>query len=82
MQAAHRKHVLAAVARGDLLLGGPLADPNDGTNVLLFQAGRAHAVEAFAKDDPYVNGGIVIRWRVREWHTVVGGAAFPLPVQK
>jgi uncharacterized protein YciI len=80
LQAAHRTHVMAAVARGELLLGGPLADPLDGAQALLFQADSAATAEAFAAADPYVLNGIVTRWRVRPWQTVVGaGAACPLP---
>lgn len=68
----------AAVARGELVLGGALADPVDGA-VLLFRGPREVA-EAFAKGDPYVIEGLVTSWRVREWTTVVGkDAAHPLP---
>jgi hypothetical protein len=31
--------------------------------------------ENFAKADPYVINGLVKRWHVREWATVVGAAA-------
>jgi len=80
LQAAHRDHVLAAVAHGDLLLGGPLEDPVDGANVLLFRADSAVTAESFATADPYVVGGVVCRWHVRPWRTVVGReAAVPLP---
>jgi uncharacterized protein YciI len=80
LQAGHRAHVLAAVARGELLLGGPVEDPIDGANVLLFQAESPAAAESFAAADPYVTNGVVCRWRVRPWRTVVGKeAAFPLP---
>ena len=79
-QAAHRAHVLAAVLRGELLLGGPLADSTGGANVLLFQCHAASSVESFAAADPYVQNGIVARWIVRPWQTVVGaGATCPLP---
>jgi uncharacterized protein YciI len=72
--------VRAAVSRGELLLGGPLADPVDGAQALLFQADSAATAEAFAVADPYVVHGIVHHWRVRTWQTVVGpGAALPLP---
>ncbi len=75
----HRTHVLAAVTRGELLLGGPLADPTDGSNVLLFQADSVETPESFAAADPYVKHGVVTRWRVRQWQTVVGKtAASPL----
>jgi uncharacterized protein YciI len=80
IRAAHLAHVRAAVSRGELLLGGPLADPLDGAQALLFRADSAAKAEAFATGDPYVVHGIVNRWRVRPWQTVVGaGAAFPLP---
>src|SRR5262245_26538148 len=80
LRAAHRTHVRAAVSRGWLVLGGPLADPLDGANVLLFRGDSAAVADAFAAADPYVLAGIVTRWRVRAWQTVVGeGAALPLP---
>ena len=71
---AHLALAWAAHARGELLLGGALADPVDGT-VLLFQSDSPDTVEAFARADPYVTNGLVTRWRVREWTTVVGEAA-------
>lgn len=55
-----------------------LTEPIDGA-VLLFQGGSAAAAEEFAKADPYVLNGLVTRWHVRKWPTVVGqGAATPL----
>lgn len=81
--AAHRAHVFAAVDRGELILGGPLGDPVDGANVLLFQADSPDVVKVFAEADPYVQNGIVTRWRVRKWETVVGkDAAHPLASPK
>ena len=61
----------AAEARGELVLGGALASPPDGA-VLLFRGESPEAAEAFAAADPYVKNGLVTRWRVREWMTVVG----------
>src|SRR5262249_10190439 len=72
LQAAHRTHVRAAAARGDLVLAGPLLSPADGANVLLFRADSAQVAESFAKNDPYVQHGTVIHWHVRPWQTVVG----------
>ena len=68
---AHLRHARAAHARGELLLGGALADPVDGA-VLLFRGSSPHAARAFAEADPYVREGLVSGWRVREWTTVVG----------
>ncbi len=61
-------------ARGELILGGVVADPIDGA-VLLFQADSPKIVEAFVAADPYVKNGLVTRWRVRPWNTVVGETA-------
>ena len=75
----HLAHAKAAVARGELVLAGALANPTDGT-VLLFKGDSAAAAESFAKADPYVTNGLVTKWRVREWTTVVGNQAeVPLP---
>lgn len=68
---AHLQSAWAAVARGELLLAGALAEPTDGA-VLLFQSDSPAAVEAFARADPYVLAGLVTEWRVRAWTTVVG----------
>jgi len=34
----------------------------------------AATVEAFVKGDPYVVGGLVMRWRIRPWTVVIGAA--------
>lgn len=71
---AHLSHARAAVERGELVLGGALADPVDGA-VLLFRGESQAAAEAFARSDPYVVNGLVTGWRVRAWTTVVGELA-------
>jgi uncharacterized protein YciI len=71
---AHLKLAWAAAERGELLLAGALTEPTDGA-VLLFEGDSPAAAEAFARKDPYVLAGLVTRWRVREWTTVVGDAA-------
>jgi len=71
LRAAHLAQARAALARGELVLGGALANPPDGA-MLLFKGESADAAEAFAKSDPYVLNGLVTRWRVREWTTVIG----------
>jgi len=74
-RAAHRAEHLRlareAHGRGELILGGALADPVDGA-VLLFRGESAAVAEAFASADPYVRFGLIRAWRVREWTTVVG----------
>lgn len=95
----HLLHATAAHQRGELILGGALANlpaesaspvprghsnevPATGANaasrlgaVLLFQADSPKVAEDFAKADPYVLNGLITRWRVREWTTVVGDQA-------
>jgi uncharacterized protein len=70
----HLKLAWQAQTRGELVLGGALADPVDGA-VLLFKANSADVVERFVAADPYVKNGLVTRWRVRPWTTVVGADA-------
>jgi uncharacterized protein YciI len=70
-RAAHLAYARQAVERGELVLGGALADPVDGA-VLMFKGSSPEGAEAFARRDPYVLNGLVTAWRVREWTTVVG----------
>lgn len=68
---SHLEHAQAAVDRGELLLGGALADPVDGA-IILFEGESPAVAENFAKQDPYVKNGLVVDWNVRTWTTVVG----------
>jgi hypothetical protein len=75
---AHLDKAWASHRRGELELGGALTDPVDGA-ILLFRGETIAVAEDFARADPYVLNGIVVRWRAREWTTVVGdGAATPV----
>lgn len=67
----HLEKAWMASERGELILGGALADPADAA-VLLFKGDSPEIAEAFAKADPYVTSGIVKRWYVRQWLTVAG----------
>jgi len=78
LRSAHLEKAWRASERGELILGGALANPVDGA-VLLFEGESARVAEEFAAADPYVTGGLVKRWYVREWTTVAGqGAANPV----
>jgi len=68
---AHLSHARSAHLRGDLLLGGALADPAD-TALLIFRGSSPDAATAFAQNDPYVLQGLVKHWKVRPWSVVVG----------
>jgi uncharacterized protein len=71
---AHLQLAWQAYERGELMLGGALADPID-CSVLLFKADSPEVVERFVAADPYVQNGLVARWRIRPWTTVVGELA-------
>lgn len=71
---AHLALAWQAQARGELVIGGALADPVDGA-VLVFSGDSPAVAEAFAAADPYVRNGLVTKWRVRTWATVVGDQA-------
>ena len=74
----HLELAWAAHERGELVLGGALAEPVDGA-VLLFSGDTPAVAESFAAADPYVRNGLVKHWRVRPWNTVVGrDAATPV----
>jgi uncharacterized protein len=70
----HLELAWKSVERGELLLGGALSDPVDSA-VLLFQAESPEVPTAFALADPYVKNGLVTKWTVRAWNTVVGHQA-------
>lgn len=74
LRPAHLSKAWESAARGELVLGGALTEPVD-TAVLMFQGDSPAAAEAFARTDPYVLEGLVKRWRVRPWVTVVGETA-------
>lgn len=67
----HLKLAWEAQARGELLLGGAMDEPLDGA-LLVFCCPSPATIEAFVAEDPYVRHGLVERWRIRPWHTVVG----------
>ena len=71
---AHLDLAWKASALGELVLAGAMKNPVDGA-VLLFRGESPEVAEKFARVDPYVTNGIVHRWYVREWPTVVGEQA-------
>ena len=77
LRATHLALAWAAAERGELVLGGAVEGLEEA--LLLFTGEDGTAAEDFALADPYVTGGLVTAWRVREWLTVAGdGAANPV----
>ena len=71
LRAAHLAHAEEAHRAGLLRLAGAF-NPPDGA-LLVFHASDVKPVEEFARNDPYVQNGLVKGWRVREWTVVIGG---------
>jgi uncharacterized protein YciI len=71
---AHLAKAWKASERGELVMGGALANPVGGA-VLHFQGDSPQVAKNFAESDPYVTSGAVKRWYVREWTTVAGKKA-------
>ena len=67
----HLDQAWKANERGELVLAGTLVDPTDGA-VLLFLSESPDVAKKFAEADPFVRNGLIRRWYVREWRTVVG----------
>ncbi len=77
VRAAHLELVRQAHQRGELVIAGALADPHRG-GVLVFRGESPKAAEEFARADPYVNSGVVSKWEIKKWLTVIGdGAQMP-----
>ena len=72
LRAAHLAHLNASIERDEAQLGGAMADKGPPMGMMLFKAETREPAETFAMTDPYVTGGIVSSWRVREWTTVAG----------
>jgi hypothetical protein len=70
----HLRLAWEAFERGEIVVAGALADPPDGA-VLMFVGEDSSAAENFARNDPYVQNGLISRWHVREWTTVIGDIA-------
>ena len=68
---AHLRAAWQAAERGELILGGAVGDPVE-SSILLFKCDSAEIPAAFARVDPYVLNGVVLRWSVKPWNTVVG----------
>src|SRR5688572_20838145 len=73
-RAEHLQLAWAAHERGELVLAGAYAEPADGA-VLLFDCDSADVPERFAAADPYVRNGLITKYWIRPWTTVVGELA-------
>ncbi len=75
-RAAHLEYLKKAHDRGEVVYAGALSEPTDGA-VFVFSGTKLGAAEQFAQSDPYVLNGLVVKWRVRKWMTVIGEGSTP-----
>jgi uncharacterized protein YciI len=66
---AHSERLDEFHARGDLLMVGTFADPQEQGSMSIFTS--REAAEAFATGDPFVLNGVVRSWEIREWNEIL-----------
>ncbi len=66
----HLRLAREARDRGELILGGALADPVDKA-ILVFRCDDPRPIETFVNSDPYVQNGLVEKWEIRPWNVVI-----------
>lgn len=66
---AHRARLDEFHSRGDLLMVGTFGDPQNEGSMGIFTS--REAVEEFVREDPFVLGGVVKDWHIREWHEIL-----------
>jgi uncharacterized protein YciI len=69
---AHSARLGEFHARGDLLMVGTFANPQEEGSMSIFTT--REAAEEFAEGDPFVLNGVVRRWEIREWDEVLAAA--------
>src|SRR5216684_4031435 len=66
----HLRLANEARERGEIVFAGALAEP--ASALIVFHVDDKTKVESFARNDPYVQNGLVKKWEVRPWNVVVG----------
>lgn len=71
LREAHLALIRDAHARGEVVMAGAFDPPEGGA--LVFKTDDRAAIERFVQNDPYVQNGLVTRWRIYGWTVVIGG---------
>lgn len=71
-RAAHLAYAQRFVEDGRLVAGGAWEDGSGG--MILLRMDTVDGAHEFARNDPYVHAGLVVRHEVRPWMVVVGTA--------
>ena len=70
---AHRARLQEFHERGTLVGAGTFGDPQAQGSMGIFTT--REAAEEFVREDPFVLGGVVRSWEIREWNVVDFGDA-------
>ena len=66
---AHLARIASERKRGRIVMAGALGDPPSGA-AIVFKGVEHEAVKEFVHGDPYVEAGLVTRWRIEPWKVV------------
>jgi len=66
---AHLERIRGEKEAGRVVMAGALGDPPTGA-AIVFRDVAAEEIQAFARDDPYVQAELVTSWRVEPWRLV------------
>jgi uncharacterized protein YciI len=66
---AHKARLDEFHARGDLLLVGTFGDPQREGSMAIFRT--RESAEAFVAGDPFVLGGVVASYEIRDWNEML-----------
>jgi hypothetical protein len=68
---AHKARIDAFHRKGELLMIGTFGNPQAEGSMAIFTS--RETAEQFATDDPFVLGGVVRAWHIREWNEILSG---------
>ncbi|MGN6791411.1 MAG: YciI family protein [Streptosporangiaceae bacterium] len=68
---AHKARLDEFHGRGELLMVGTFGDPQAEGSMAIFRSRKG--AEEFVADDPFVLGGVVKSWQIRQWNEALGG---------
>lgn len=68
-RAAHLERIRAWQADGRIAMAGAVGEPPHGA-AIAFDVDDPATLEQFAREDPYVQNGLVSGWRVERWNLV------------
>ncbi|WP_187328768.1 YciI family protein [Echinicola rosea] len=68
---AHLSHVRAYHQKGLIVMAGALEPPAERA-VIVFHCKDEAPIQAFIKEDPYVQNGLILSHEIHSWNVVIG----------